>query len=209
MRNIREMNIIQIDITNVCTDMCSNCTRFCGHYAKSKLFFMDQDYFQIALQTLEDFDGIVGIIGGEPTLHPKFEILCNSIALSKRPIEKIGLWSNTRGNFYKYLELIKQTFGYFNLNDHVTNEILHTPILVASIDCIQDISEREKYIDNCWLQLSWSASINPKGAYFCEVAGALALLFNGPDGIDIKTTKNWWQLDLINYQYQIDWACQL
>ena len=37
MRQIRDMSIIEIDITNVCEKRCSNCTRFCGHH-KKKLF---------------------------------------------------------------------------------------------------------------------------------------------------------------------------
>ena len=70
MRPVRDMSIIQIDITNACYYSCSNCTRFVGH--QKKPFFMDFNTFKKAVDSLCDYPGIVGIIGGEPTLHPQF-----------------------------------------------------------------------------------------------------------------------------------------
>ena len=67
----QDMKIIQIDITNACVHSCSNCTRFCGHHKKT--FMMDFETFKQAVDSLDGFDGIVGMIGGEPTLHPEFE----------------------------------------------------------------------------------------------------------------------------------------
>ena len=43
MRSPKDMQIILIDITNACTERCSNCTRFCGNHKKN--FFMDVDTF--------------------------------------------------------------------------------------------------------------------------------------------------------------------
>ena len=63
--------IIQIEITNACMHKCSNCTRFCGHHKKP--FFMDFKDFQKAVDSLKDFSGVVGVMGGEPTLHPRFK----------------------------------------------------------------------------------------------------------------------------------------
>ena len=34
---------------------------------------MDFDTFKRAVDSLQDFPNMVGIIGGEPTLHPQFE----------------------------------------------------------------------------------------------------------------------------------------
>lgn len=207
MRNISEMNIIQIDITNSCTNGCSNCTRFCGHYTKDRIYFMDKDYFIAALTSLKDFDGIIGIIGGEPTLHPLFCEFCEIFKEFKPNKEKRGLWSNTYGNFQKYKDVINDTFGYFNLNDHISRKIMHTPILVASEDIIPNIEERKKLIDSCWIQNYWSATINPNGAFFCEVAGMLSYLYDGLKGYDIIENPDWWKLPLSEYKNQIDWAC--
>ena len=94
MKPIREKKVVVIDITNVCNLSCSNCTRFCGHYPKDKLYFMDPNYFEKALLSLEGFDGVIGLIGGEPTLHPEFEKLCE-IFSDIIPRGQRGLWSNT------------------------------------------------------------------------------------------------------------------
>jgi hypothetical protein len=61
--------------------------------------------------------------------------------------------------------------------------------------------------DNCWVQNMWSASINDKGAYFCEVAATIdRLYFNGQHAWPVE--QGWWQrkpedftaqLDLCNY----------
>ncbi|WP_163339293.1 radical SAM protein [Desulfopila sp. IMCC35008] len=71
MKSPKDMWAIQIEVTNACLFSCSNCTRFCGHHKKP--FFMDWETFVRAVDSLEGFDQIVGIIGGEPTLHPQFE----------------------------------------------------------------------------------------------------------------------------------------
>lgn len=207
MKNIFEMGIIQIDITNACVNSCSNCTRFCGHYTKDRIYFMDKNYFIDALISLKDFNGIVGIIGGEPTLHPLFLEFCEIFKQLRPDKNKRGLWSNTYGNFQKYYDVIQDTFGYFNLNDHISNEIIHTPILVSSEKLISDDKERFKLIDSCWIQNYWSASINTKGAFFCEVAGMLSYLFNGIDGLNIKENPDWWKKPISEYKYQINWAC--
>ena len=62
---------ITIDITNACINQCGNCMRFCGHHKNT--YYMDLDYFKKVIDSLHDFDGQIGIIGGEPTLHPQFK----------------------------------------------------------------------------------------------------------------------------------------
>ena len=71
MKSPKDQLIIQIDITNACIHKCSNCTRFCGHHPKT--FFMDFETFKNAVDSLDGYEGCVGVIGGEPTLHPEFE----------------------------------------------------------------------------------------------------------------------------------------
>lgn len=212
MRNIQEMSIIQIDVTNVCDRSCANCTRFCGHYRADRSYFMDLDYYDRALATLRDFPGVIGMIGGEPTLHPHFPELCEIVTSHIKEKERRGLWSNKGKQFYRHKELIDRTFGHFNLNDHVSHDIFHTPILVASEDMIKDgrITEEQwrAYTDACWVQTTWSATITPKGAYFCEVAATLDYLFEGNCGWDIENEPDWWKKPVPDYASQVAWACR-
>jgi hypothetical protein len=71
MKSPKDHKIIQIDVTNACVHTCSNCTRFSGHHKKP--FFMNFDTFKRAVDSLDGHVGMIGLMGGEPTLHPEFE----------------------------------------------------------------------------------------------------------------------------------------
>lgn len=70
--------VIQIEVTNACVHTCSNCTRFCGHHKKP--FFMDYDTFCKAVDSVIDHPGLIGVMGGEPTIHPEFDKMCRYLA---------------------------------------------------------------------------------------------------------------------------------
>lgn len=228
MRKISEMKIIQIDVTNACIHRCSNCTRFCGHHQKD--FYMDFETFKKAVDSLEEYKGCVGMIGGEPTLHPEFEKFADylkSKRLEKDEIKgrepiydmqsyilsnltafhenRTGLWSSLNRQYYKHFETIQNSFGSQNLNDH-DNKCEHQALLMPRKELGIPDDEWIKKRDACWIQNTWSATITPKGAFFCEVAGALDMLFNGPGGWEV--TKDWWKKDVKDYEDQLHW-CEL
>lgn len=228
MRSPAEMKIIQIDITNACVHRCSNCTRFCGHHKIP--FFMNFETFQKAVDSLQEFPRIVGIIGGEPTLHPEFKRfsdylrmrrLTEKIATFRYPVEdmlhfikigidqsdgaKTGLWSCLNIGYYKYFEVINDTFHRQLLNDH-DNTCLHQALLMPRKDLGISDDVWIKKRDACFAQNSWSATITPKGAFFCEIAGALDMLFHGPGGWDIE--PGWWQRTPDEFGEQLHW-CEL
>jgi len=227
MKSPQDMKIIQIDITNACVNRCSNCTRFCGHHKKP--FFMDFETFKKAVDSFEGYEGCVGIIGGEPTLHPELENFIDylrekrigkTLKLSREPISdmqkhiyrylnndlsKIGFWSSLNRGYYKNFEVINDSFDWQLLNDH-NNKCLHQAILMARKDL--GISDKEflKKRDNCFAQNTWSATITPKGAFFCEVAAAFDMLFDGPGGWPIE--KGWWKRQPEEFGEQLQW-CEL
>lgn len=205
MRNIRDMGILLIDITNACNYSCSNCTRFCGHFEKP--YFMTPEYFEKAVISLRNWPKVIGVMGGEPTLHPQFAEICEIFKKNISQKSNRGLWSNgSTPQFIKHKTIIDDTFGYFNINTHVNGSVKHTPILTA-IDDFEDMGEQQKenIIDKCWVQNYWSATITPKGAYFCEVCATMSNLFHGPDGWGLD--EEWWKKDLPEYKEQIKWAC--
>lgn len=242
MRSPADMEFIQIDITNACNMRCSNCTRFCGNHKKA--FFMDFDTFKRAVDSMDGFDGVTGIIGGEPTLHPEFERFAGYMqkkfgkpsggdallypqkdfihSIHKREFESsvlreksdgshfikkhgAGLWSNMSGTYRKYYEIIQDTFSVEYLNDHI-NPSYHQPGLFSRKDLNIPDAEWLKLRDKCWIQNTWSASITPKGAFFCEIAGALDMLFDGPGGWAIE--PGWWKRKPEDFSGQLHW-CEL
>lgn len=232
MRSPKDMRVIQIDITNACVHQCSNCTRFCGHHKKN--FFMDWETFQKSVKSLEGFDHCIGIMGGEPTLHPQFERFSKYLAekhqvdyplkSTRKPIvnfpryirdknyfaneclneyKGIGLWTSITKQYYQNFEWIQDVFNYQSINDH-NNPSLHQPLLASRKELGISDEDWINIRDNCIIQNLWSASITPKGAFFCEVAAALDMLFDGPGGWPIE--PGWWKREPKDFGYQLNWC---
>lgn len=226
MRSPKDMEIIQIDITNACPHNCSNCTRLCGQHKEP--FFMDFETFKKAVDSLKDYKGIVGVMGGEPTLHPEFEKFVEYYK-SQRPDfrprtqvkfptasfkeyvqrfvyrrgRKRAVFSAMGSGYYKHFELIQDTFPYQGLNDH-RQPNHHQGILITRKELGIPDDEWIKQRDNCWIQNLWSASITPKGAFFCEVAAAMDMLFDGPGGWPVDS--DWWKRKPEDFKDQLHWC---
>jgi hypothetical protein len=230
MRSPADMTVIQVDITNACTKRCANCTRFCGHQVKP--FFMDFDTFKNAIASMAGFPGIVGIMGGEPTIHPEFEAFALYFAENfgtdrdNRPMlapssdfighittdafnfsiggsNQRGLWSSISRKYYAHFELIQEIFGLQCLNDH-TSASQHTTLMCTRKELGIGDEEWVALRDNCWVQNSWSAAITPKGAFFCEVAASLDMTFDGPGGW--KVEPGWWKRTPAEFGDQLQWC---
>jgi hypothetical protein len=227
MRSPKDMQVIQIDITNACHHRCSNCTRFCGHHVKP--FFMDFETFKRAVDSLQGFAGVVGIIGGEPTLHPEFrrfaeyfrehfgnddlsarmtaptENFLDHVTHSNSYATRRGLWSSVSKQYYEHFETIQDTFSLQLLNDH-NGPGTHQPLMVTRAELGIPDEEWLPLRDACWVQNMWSASITPKGAFFCEVAAAMDATLDGPGGWEIE--PGWWQRTPAEFGDQLKW-CEL
>jgi hypothetical protein len=204
MRPLMDMDTIQIEITNACDHSCSNCTRLVGHHVKP--YFMEFDQFKQAVDSLADFPKMVGVMGGEPLLHPEFEKFCEYI-VTKIPMGRLGLWSGFPKGKEHYRDIILKTFGNVFLNDHSRTDILHGPVLVASEELPGEQWLKDYMIDHCWVQNSWSASINPRGAFFCEIAAALSMLTK--DGVGWPAEPGWWHRTPKNFVEQMERYCKM
>jgi hypothetical protein len=153
---------------------------------------MDLDTVKKAIDSLEGCPSNIGIMGGEPTLHPKFAEICKIMQEMVPEKGRRQLWTNGY-KWKEYEKIIYETFHPYNIiyNEHNDPaEGLHQPLLIAADDLIEDKKLMWKLINNCWIQNRWSASITPKGCFFCEVAAAQDFLFDGPGGYPIE--KGWW-----------------
>lgn len=203
MIKLTQMDTIQIEITNACIFDCANCTRFVKHV---KPFMMSFEQFKTAVDSMEGYPNMVGIQGGEPLLHPQFEEFCEYIG-SKFPKEKLGLWTTLPPGYEKYNKLIVDTFYHIFINDHTRPDIYHHPTLVAIKDVIKDEAEMWQKIDDCWAQKNWSASINPNGTFFCEMAASLSMLYPEEDSKAWPVEKGWWKRIPKDYTAQMEQWC--
>lgn len=234
MRQIRESSIMEIDITNACQHRCSNCTRFCGHHQKPFFMDYDTFCRAIdSLEGYQGWVSAIGgepllhpdynrfaaymrAAGRDritQTEHGAYRAVVKDPLVYARERKWFqGAMNRGRGyllftsmprNYCACYESIDDTIGYLMLNDH-TEPSFHQPILVSRKDLGISDDEFAKLRENCWLQNFWSATITPKGAFFCEIAGTLDMLFNGPGGKPIE--PGWWEKDLSEFRDQFHWC---
>lgn len=225
--------VLQIHVTRACDLACFGCTQ--GSNLGGKPVVMPLDDFEKACQSLQGYWGVVGVFGGNPALHPKFEELCEILA-SYFPFEQRGLWCNhPRGKG----AIMRRTFNpaVSNLNVHLSVEAYdefvrdwpecrnklkghdtdsrHSPPFVALQDVVPDESERWRLIADCDINRHWSAmlcTVPGRGlrAYFCELAGAQAMLHahdpNWPD-TGLPAEPGWWREGMAEFADQVRFHC--
>lgn len=231
MRSPAAMDIIQIDANVACPKRCSNCTRLVDF--QTKKWEMDIETFERAVRSMDGWlapGKVLGLIGGEVTLHSDFERIARRFAElwggpltqnGRMPIRNYdrfvqerlfdrsngrGLWTSLGPSFYRHIETIYEVFSHFNVNTHEGPAALHQANLIHRKDYIAatGISEEqwETNRNNCWLQAGWSATITPKGAFFCEQAAAIDMLyFDGKHGWPIE--QGWWQRQPEDFKDQL------
>ena len=185
--------IIQIMVGRACDLACHHCTQ--GSNLAGKPAMMTVEDFERACDSLQGYPGVIGMFGGNPALHPKFEAFCE-ILRGKFPWQQRGLWCNhPRGKG----AVCRITFNpaHSNLNCHLSGEAyeqfardwpesvpylkgmdqdsVHSSPWVAMKDVIADEGERWKLIGACDVNQHWSALVGVvpgRGlrAYFCEIA---------------------------------------
>ena len=222
--------IIQIHITRACDLSCIGCTQ--GSNLAGKPVIMTVENFENAVKSLSDYYGVVGIFGGNPCVHPRFEEIC--LVLEKYiAYEHRGLWSN---NLMGHGSLCRRIFNpaVSNLNVHANPEAIaefnatwpeanligqqdsrHSPPFVAMKDLGMQQDEMDRLIEGCDINQLWSAMIcqfrGELRAFFCELAGAQSMLHEHeadyPDtGIAINGT-DWWKLPMKAFQHQVNKHC--
>lgn len=223
--------VLQIHVTRACDMACFGCTQ--GSNLGGKPVMITVEDFEKACQSLEGYWGIVGMFGGNPAIHPKFEELCE-IFTKYFPFEQRGLWSN---NPLGKGKIMARTFNpaVSNLNVHLSQaaydefkrdwpasnpvgleeDSRHSPPFVALKDVITDERKRWEMISNCDINKFWSAmvcSIPSKGlrGFFCEIAGAQAMLHaNDPNWPDtgIPAEPGWWRRPMQDFADQVRVHC--
>jgi hypothetical protein len=189
-----------------------------SHISDDKRFHISLEGFEKALQSLEGFNGQIGLFGGNPLLHPQFPEL---IGIYKKYVYlkcRREIWVSRGGKLWdKYESLLKDTFypELITYNEHTNEyECSHQPLHIAACEVFdgsvtgnpgKDIQLMWKLIDNCWIQQRWSSIISPLGVFPCEVMAARAVVLGGPSGLPVE--KGWWKRPFGDWAYQIQQLC--
>lgn len=209
MRPIYENTVIHLDITNACHLSCANCTRHVGHHRKP--YFMHLDTVRKGIASLLDSPSRIGIMGGEPCLHPQFREILAIVREMIPDRRKREFW--TAGwKWEEFKDDILATFDEdrISFNDHTQTTGKHQPLLIAIEEAVEDPQLRKILIDNCPYQARWSASITPRGGFFCEIAASLDWLYQDlpgwvPTGFPIE--PGWWNKKPDQFQGQVSQMC--
>lgn len=211
--------VIQVHVTRACDKACYGCTQ--GSNLAGRTTFISPENFTAILDSLKGYWGVVGVFGGNPATHPRFEGLC-AILREHFPREQCGLWCNNpltpekgaamRATFdpaVSNLNVHLDTLAYHNFRqwwpearpfgEHQDSR--HSPVYVAMKDVVADEGERWRLISDCDINKHWSAMAGefrgqPR-AWFCEIAGAQSILHqDDPDypdtGLDPRTV---WEVE--------------
>jgi hypothetical protein len=213
----RQAWALMIDITTRCIRSCSNCTRLLGWRKNDEECHRDMDAatFREACRSVADFPAdsdqnewvkmpkMIGLIGGEPFMHPQFETLVDIMMQEIPDRAHRGLWTGVPMDEDRKM-WADERFAYVNHNVHVP-PCSHQPVLVGSSELVKDRGERRKWVENCWVNARWSPTITTRGCYFCEVAAALDAAL----GLGIAKTvrPGWWREDLSFFNSQIAACC--
>lgn len=177
MHPISHAWVLQIEVTSRCRRRCVQCTRLCHHRLPAQQWEMTPEELCDALiHCRREWAGRkIGIIGGEPTIHPQFPALCEQVlSLWTRPGWWAGLWTSGGPFYERHRALIERAFTWIAMNDKAGPDCLHQRLLVASRDAVPDPALRRRIQDACWVQRDWSPTICASGVWFCEVAASIS-----------------------------------
>lgn len=223
--------VLQIKVTNFCDLDCRHCSVAVGVAKKLKRGFnMTPDQFRTACRSLRGFPGVVGMFGGNPCIHPKFEELCTIMREEIPNKDQRGLWSN---RLFGHGAACRETFGpHCNLNVHESQEAWdeikrdwpearplesglsspsrHGPIFGAMVDVGLTESEMWERVATCYVNQTWSAEITVVDGelrgYFCEIAATMAELAGvGDRGVTIE--PHWWTESMSVFTPQVNAYC--
>jgi hypothetical protein len=231
--HIWRQGVLQIHVTRACDKACFGCTQ--GSNLGGRPVMITPEAFEEAVLSLEGYFGVVGVFGGNPAIHPKFDVLCE-ILRKHVPFEQRGLWCN---NLLGKGEHARKTFNpkVSNLNVHLDQKAYdefwrdwpearsvlkghdtdsrHSPPFVAMMDVGVPEDERWRLIGTCDINQNWSAMlcyVPNRGlrAFFCEIAGGMAMLHGEDDewpDTGLPVTPGWWKKPMQDFAEQVRYNC--
>lgn len=222
--------VLQVLVASACPRHCTHCTQ--ASNTRIAPGFMPPELYNQAVRSLLDYFGVVGMHGGEPSLHPEFETLCHILA-QHIPFEQRGIWT---ARAYGKAKIMREVFNpvVSNINVHqdraaydefkadwpecrpigLESDSRHSPPFVSMVDLEIPEADRWERISRCPINRSWSAIIALTRwglrAFFCEMAAAQTLLGQHlPDYPDtgLPVEPGWWRKPMDDFAEQVRWHC--
>jgi hypothetical protein len=176
----RSRDLAEIDITYLCNLNCFNCNRSCEQQPTTEHMSLGQiRYFLEESRARGHKWKRLRIVGGEPTVHPRFmEVLDLILDYRKRyfPDMKIELTTNGYGAYVnRMIEKIPAEVDVTNNAKVSQVQSYFQSFNVAPID-VPDYNNTE-FANGCPITKECGVGVTPYGYYPCTVAGAIDRTF--------------------------------
>jgi hypothetical protein len=176
----RARDLVEIDITYLCNLNCFNCNRSCEQQPTNEHMTLGQIRHFLEESHTRGFKWKrIRLVGGEPTVHPRFlEVVDLILDYRARyfPETKIELTTNGHGPYVKgMIEKIPPGIEVTNTSkqSHVQETFL--TFNVAPID-VPDYKNTD-FANACPITKECGLGVTPYGYYPCTVAGAIDRTF--------------------------------
>ena len=172
----RSRKLIEIDLTYVCNLECPGCNRSCGQAPTNQAMTLEQieQFVRESVERDYQWDGI-RLLGGEPSLHPKFHEMLAAIReyrTNHSPDLRISVVSNGHGDRVEAsLAKIPSDVLVENTSKTPGVQIDFAPFNNAP----RDHGEHTKsdFRNGCWITQGLGMGLGPNGYYHCAVAGGI------------------------------------
>lgn len=202
---------INILITNYCNLSCGGCSQQCGYIPKDKLWHIPVEQLEWNIKLLLDVRGYIhdlGIFGGEPTIHPKYDEI---LIMLKQFKVHFQIYSN--GIIPKKN---KWNHSYSIVKKDRNSSLNFQPTSVAPQDVIKIDNKRfywEKAQKDCDMYNKYCSIIYNNRAYFCEPAAAWDVMTGEDHGWPLKWgedpfLRTFEEVDeqAVNFCYRCGWC---
>jgi MoaA/NifB/PqqE/SkfB family radical SAM enzyme len=144
---IKEVNMIQLILTQKCNFRCAQCMWSCN----SKGRHMTEEVFLEALPYMQKAKA-VNVVGGEPSLHPTCRTYMQMIASVVKQMRFVtnGSWINRSGFITQTLITSSKKLGFDNLLVRISNDAWHRQFI--SENAIEGAGRllRRKGVNEAW-----------------------------------------------------------
>ncbi len=181
---------IEIDITYACNLKCAGCNRSCTQAPTTEEMSIEQiKSFVDESKTLNKYWKVIALLGGEPTLHSRFEEIVHCIAnqyireFSPETVLKIV----SNGYSARSREILQRLMAYPEV--YVDWSSFKTDNSIPYFSDFNDAPVDDKSFEDadfskgCWVTAYCGVSLNRQGYFACSLCGGIERVMKTGKGI--------------------------